>query len=264
MGEKEHSANPRLFDLNRGTETRLSEVISPLKQNRIVLVGEYHDNETHHKAQLAVIQALREAGARVAIGLEMFRSDSQEALDRWVEGSFGEAEFQKIYYDNWNFPWPVYSRIFQFAREKNIPMIGLNLSRDITRQVARQGFASLSDAQRGRLADVACRVDEEYLNFIRRAYGAHGHDNLGFTYFCEAQMVWDNIMAINALEYLKQHPDAVVVILTGTGHAQKGAVPRQIRQRSEIPYTVILPHVQGAIDPGTIGKDDADYIMLDL
>jgi uncharacterized iron-regulated protein len=264
MGAKENSTDPRLYDLKRATEIRLSEVVSQLKQNRIVLVGEHHSNATHHRAQLAVIRSLREAGARVAIGLEMFRSDSQPALDRWVEGNLDEEEFQKIYYNNWNFPWPVYSMIFEYARKKRIPMIGLNLSRDITRQVSRQGFASLTDEQRGRLADVACRVDEEYMNYIRNAYGAHGHGNLNFTYFCEAQLVWDNIMAINALEYTKQHPGAVVVILTGTGHAQKGAAPRQIRERSEIPYTVVLPQVQGTIEPETISKDDADYIILDL
>ena len=39
-------------------------------------------------------------------------------------------------------------------------------------------------------------------------------------------------MAIYALEYLKKNPDAVVVLLSGTGHAQKGAVPRQISLRS--------------------------------
>jgi uncharacterized iron-regulated protein len=259
---KAHSADPLLYDLNRTRAIRLSEIVAELKQNRIVLVGEHHGNETHHRAQLAVIQSLQEAGARVAIGLEMFRSDSQPALDRWTGGNLSVEEFQKIYYDNWNFPWPAYSMIFEYAREKQIPMIGLNLSRDITRQVSRQGFASLTDAQRGRLADVTCRVDEEYMNYIRKAYGAHAHGNLDFTYFCEAQLVWDNIMAINALEYTKQHSDAVVVILTGTGHAQKGAVPRQIRERADIAYAVILPQVPGTIDANTIAKEDADYILL--
>jgi uncharacterized iron-regulated protein len=71
-------------------------------------------------------------------------------------------------------------------------------------------------------------------------------------------------MAVYSLDYLKRHPEAVVVILTGTGHAQKGAVPRQIQARSNLPYAVILPEISGRIDPETISNKDADYIMLDI
>jgi uncharacterized iron-regulated protein len=264
IGAKQNFSDPHMYDLNQGKEIRLSELISELKQNRIILVGEQHSNKDHHLAQLAVIQGLQEAGTRVAIGLEMFRGDSQEALDHWVEGNLDEKKFQEIYYDNWNSPWPLYGMIFEYAREKKIPMIGLNVPREITRQVSQQGFQSLSEEQRGRLADVSCRVDKEYMDYIRRAFGAHGHGDLNFNYFCEAQLVWDTVMAINALEYLKQHPETVVVILAGAGHVQKGAVPRQIRERSEVPYAVILPQVEGMIDPETISKDDADYIVLGL
>jgi len=71
-------------------------------------------------------------------------------------------------------------------------------------------------------------------------------------------------MAVNTLEFLKKNPDAVVVLLAGTGHVRKGAVPRQISIRSEIPYAVILPKIEGIIDTQTVGIKDADYIMLDF
>jgi uncharacterized iron-regulated protein len=71
-------------------------------------------------------------------------------------------------------------------------------------------------------------------------------------------------MAINILSYLKRHPQTVVVALTGTGHAQKVAVPRQISSRSQLPYAVILPEVPGKIDAHTVSTKEADYIMLDL
>jgi uncharacterized iron-regulated protein len=253
-----------MYDLNQEKKTFMSEVIPELKNNRIILVGEHHSTQSHHRAQLNVIQALHEAGMDVAIGLEMFRSGSQQALNRWVSGDMQESEFQEIYYKDWNFPWSAYSMIFKYAREKKIPMIGLNVARDITRQVSRHGFLSLSEEKRGKLADVACRVDKEYMDYIRKAYGAHSHGNLNFTYFCEAQLVWDNMMAINALNYLEANPDAVVVILTGTGHAQKAAIPRQIHNRSQLPYAVILPEVSGSLEAETVTKNDADYLMLDL
>ena len=254
----------RLYDLQNRKEKLMSEVISELKKSRVILVGEHHTSIDHHFGQLNVIQSLKEAGVQVAIGLEMFRDDSQQALDQWVAGSISEEQFEAIYYDNWNYPWPVYRMIFDYARQEKIPMIGLNVPREITRQVSQGGFNSLSEEQRGKLKDVSCRVDKEYMDYIKRAFGGHAHGQINFTYFCEAQMVWDTAMAVNTLDYLKKEPDSVVVLLAGAGHVRKGAVPRQIRDRSDIPHAVILPRIEGIIDKETVSIKDADYIMLDF
>jgi uncharacterized iron-regulated protein len=256
--------NPRIYDLNHQRETVMSDVLPALKQNRIIIVGELHGEKSHHEAQLNVIQALKKSGIQVAIGLEMFRSDSQPLLDRWVAGNIGEAEFQEVFYDNWGYSWANYRVIFDYAKEEKVKMIGLNVPRDITRQVSLQGFKSLNEEQKGKLSNITCRVDKEYMDYIKKAFGGHAHGNLNFTYFCEAQLVWDTVMAINALDYLSKNPNALVVVLTGTGHARKNAIPRQIRERSEIAYTVILPEIKGAIDPETVDRTDADYIMLGL
>ena len=253
-----------VYDLDQGRQLRLSQLMPDLLNRKIILVGEQHTDVSHHRAQLRVIQELAHSGAKVAIGLEMFRRDNQDALDQWIAGDISLPQFEKIYYDNWNYPWPAYSAIFEFARAKKLPMIGLNVPRDITRQVARSGFQSLSEEQRGQLADVTCSIDEEYMQYIRSVYGAHAHGNMNFTFFCEAQMVWDTAMAVHALKYLREHPDATVVILTGVGHAQKGAVPRQIQLRSKLPVAVILPEVPGSTDATTVDSHDADYLLLDL
>jgi uncharacterized iron-regulated protein len=77
-------------------------------------------------------------------------------------------------------------------------------------------------------------------------------------------MVWDTAMAVHTLEYLNTHPDATVVVLTGVGHAQKGALPRQIGLRTTLPVTVFLPEVPGSIDRQTVGRQDADLLLMDL
>jgi uncharacterized iron-regulated protein len=258
------ASNPRIYDINQGLETVMADVVPVLKQNRIVIVGEHHSNINHHKAQADIIRTLNESGVQVAVGLEMFRSDSQQALDRWVAGDIGEEDFQRVFYDNWGYSWEDYRVIFDYAKKEKVPLIGLNVPRGITRQVSRRGFQSLNKAQKGKLSNIACRVDKEYMDYIKKAFGGHGHGNLNFTYFCEAQLVWDTVMAINALDYLNKNPKALIVLLTGTGHARKNAIPRQIRKRSEVAHAVILPEVKGIIDPETVDQSDADYIMLDL
>jgi uncharacterized iron-regulated protein len=253
----------QLLDISRGKKITLSQALPDLRKKRIIFVGEYHDQKSHHVAQLKIIQAIHGSGVPVAIGLEMFRTDSQNALDRWVSGKMSERDFQGVYYENWNSPWPLYSMIFEYAREMKIPLVGLNVPRAITMQVAQGGFQSLSKEEKEELPNVVCKVDRDYMAFVKRAYGAHAHGQLNFTYFCEAQLVWDKVMAINALAYLKAHPNFSMILLTGTGHAWKKGIPAQVRQRSELPYSVIFPQIARNIEPGTVSGKDADYIILD-
>ena len=256
------SVDYRLYDLQLHKDVHISEALDRMRKSRVVLVGEQHNNPDHHNAQLVVIRQLHEAGVKTAIGMEMFRNDSQADLDRWVNGEISSEAFEKIYYDNWNYDWSLYRPIFEYARQEKIPIIGLNVPREITRQVARQGFQSLSKEQKEKLSNITCRVDQEYMEYIRRSFGAHAHGNLNFIYFCEAQLVWDNIMAVSSVSYLKSNPKSVMVLLAGAAHVRKQAVPAQISKRVDIPYTVILPEVPGDIDSQTVDGADADFLFL--
>lgn len=251
----------RVFD---GKVVPLTEVVKDLTQSRLVFVGELHTFQSHHRAQLETISALKQANATVAIGFEMFRRDSQPDLDCWVRGELSEKEFEKIYYKNWNYPWPLYKDIFLYARKHKIPMVGLNVPPEVTRQVAREGFDSLTPKQRGDLPMVTCRVDPEYLAFIRRSLAMHGHGGLDFIKFCEAQLVWDTAMAWSLLRYLEKNPESTVVVVAGSGHSWKKGIPAQIRSRSELPFRVILPEVPGRVDEKNIALNEADYVWLGL
>jgi len=252
----------RLFDLAHGKAITESQALERLGGMRIVLVGEHHNNAEHHRAQLQVIRALHRAGRKVAVGLEMFRSDSQADLDRWVAGGIDEARFKAIYLDFWNFPWELYNPIFEFARRQKIALVGLNVSRDITAQVAFHGFESLTSAQKGDLQGVTCDVTGEYKAYIQRAYGAHGHGRMDFNRFCEAQLVWDTAMALNAIAYGDSHPDTLLVILAGSGHARKPGIPAQIAKRKSWPVAVLLPATADIFDAAHLSSQDADFLIL--
>jgi uncharacterized iron-regulated protein len=256
------SADPfQFFDLQADQKITRAKVVERLQASRIVLVGEFHTTRLHHQAQLDVIKMLHQSGTPVAIGMEMFRNDSQADLDRWTSGELSEDKFQPIFHDNWNYGWQFYRDILMYARNQRIPVIGLNVPREITRQVAREGFQSLSAEQKAALSDITCRVDAEYMAYIRRAFGSHAHGDLDFINFCEAQLVWDNAMTTHALAYLKNQPDVVMVILAGTGHVRKQAIPTQVLKREALPMTVILPEVPGHIERGRVDHDDADYLV---
>ena len=255
-----HGEILRVSDAARMT---LSDIVDDLRRVELVFVGELHNSPAHHKVQLSVIQALKEAGVSLAVGLEMFQSDSQADLNRWIAGGLAEEAFKKIYDENWSSDWSLYRDIFIYARQSSIPMIGLNIPSHISRQVAQGGFASLSPEQVGQLPEVSCRVDETYMAFIRRAFGMHAHtEGKSFTYFCEAQIVWDTAMASNLLRYLKDNPTHTVVVLAGSGHAWKRGIPDQIRQQSDLSYRVILPEIPGRLESEEVTLDDTDYLWV--
>jgi uncharacterized iron-regulated protein len=251
-----------LYEIESGRVLADRPAMDKLENARLVLVGEHHGNPWHHQAQLAVIQALHKAGRPVAVGLEMFRQESQADLDRWIAGELPEQDFKPIFLDNWNLDWQFYRPIFEYAREHKIPMIGLNVPRSVSSQVAHQGFDSLTEEQKAGLQDITCDVTEAYRKFIRDAYGAHGHGAMDFENFCEAQLLWDTAMAARAHDYLKRHPDTTMVLLSGSGHARKPAIPDQVQKRGRLPVLVLLPKTENIFEPGTVSSADADYIIM--
>lgn len=254
----------RVFRVSDRKTISYGQMIEDIRKAKLIFVGETHDNKLHHRLQLDVIKGLHDLKIPIAIGLEMFTADSQNILDRWIAGTIFEDNFIQAYYANWNFPWPFYGDIFLYAKDNKIPLIGLNVSPEIAQKVARSGFSSLTKEEREKLPpETGCVVDKKYMEFIRRAYAMHGHRDKQFLYFCEAQLLWDQVMARNLLEFLRKNPDKTVVVLTGNGHAWKRGIPEQVRTLSEkTPYRVLLPFVSGYIGPSEIAYEDADYILL--
>jgi uncharacterized iron-regulated protein len=264
MGVKGCSSYEYVLRTDDGKTILFREMIEDIRKVNLVFVGEFHDRSSHHQAQLDIIKALNSLGVPLAIGLEMFRADSQKELDRWVEGSSGENEFMKVYRANWNVPWPLYKDIFLYARQHRIPMVGLNVADEITRKVSRQGFSSLGSEDLKHLPPgISCDIDEGYMKFIQRAYTAHRTEGKSFVHFCEAQMVWDKTMAWNLMEFLRKNPQRTVVVLAGTGHSWKRGIPEQVEKLSGPPYKVVLPEVPGLIDRKAVHSPDADYILLE-
>ncbi|BBO75538.1 hypothetical protein DSCW_29550 [Desulfosarcina widdelii] len=258
------AADMTLWDVAGRAEISLDQAAGKLPSPGIVYVGEFHDNAAHHAAQLAVIQSLDKRKRPVAVGLEMFQHIEQSVLDAWVAGALSEDEMRRAFARNWSQDWHLYRDIFLYCRDRSIPMIGLNVPRSITRKVARNGFESLTPEEIGKLPPIVCRVDREYEEFLRRVLGHHGSES-GFRRFCEAQLVWDTAMAIYALAYLEDHPEHTVVVLCGMIHAWKKAAPEQAaRENAEVEQAVIQPSVKGRWTPGSVSKQDADYLILGL
>jgi len=238
-------------------------MVDEIKKADIVFVGEIHNVMRHHRDQLAVIKAFHEADIPIAVGVEEFRADSQKVLDAWTRGSLSLDRFIDAYQDNWDAPWPLYRDIFLYVREHEIPLIGLNISDQLAEKVSHQGFASLSEAEKKQLPPgISCRVDDKYMQFIRKAYAQHSISDKTFLHFCEAQMVWDKSMAWRLIDFRKKNPNRTIVVLAGVGHAWKRGIAEQVSLEMKLSVRAILPYLPGEIDELHITTSDADYLLL--
>jgi len=248
------------------TTLGLGQILSDLKGAPIIFVGEQHNDTGHHDIQLRILRTLHNLGIRVAVGLEMFTARDQQYLDSWVQGTLSEREFIRAHEKNWGDTWKLYSAIYGYARERGIPLIGLNIPEEITTQVARRGFSSLSPAQRSQLPLVSCDLDKKYMSFIRVALSVHesSGNSREFESFCEAQLIWDTAMAFKLVQNLKRNPGVTMVVLAGNSHSWRPGIPEQLSRFGDgIDYRIILPEISPVQTRKFIDRTVTDYLWLE-
>ena len=237
------------------------EMVEDIASASTVFIGEMHNSPAHHKTQLDVIQALYEKGKPLAIGIEMFKNNNQDDLDAWIAGDISEEEFIPLFLENWGFGWNLYRDIFLYAREKGIPLIGLNVPQEITRKVGQTGFESLTDEELSTLPPgVTCELDEQYMDHLELVFEYKKSTDRSFVYFCEAQVLWDQAMAWYLTDYMKSNPGRSVIVLAGAIHAWKYGIPKQKQRYIEGEQSVIVPDLP--VDQKSVNEDDADYFVI--
>lgn len=243
----------------------MKTAVQDLKKAKIIFVGEIHSIKRHHELQLTLIDELKRQNVDIAIAMEMFSEENQGVLDDWVSGKIALEDFIKKYSDNWRAPWFLYGEIFMYAQKHKIPIIGINIPKEISEKVAAKGFFSLSKKDLERLPpDVRCDVDDNYKTFIKKIFDMHGKREKDLDYFCEAQVLWDKSMAYYVTNYLKRSPNKTIVVLTGVVHSWKNAAPKQVAKFNEnISYKVVLPQINGKLEPETVTTKDTDYMVYE-
>ncbi len=197
-----------------------------------VLLGERHDSPEHHRWQLHTLAALHALNPNLAVGMEMFPRRVQPALDRWSAGLTSEAEFLKE--SDWRTVWgydaQLYLPILHFARMNRLPVVALNVERQLVSRTAREGWAAVPPEEREGVGDPA-PPPTAYVERLKETMAAHGPTERqagSLQRFVEAQSVWDRAMAERIAATHRDTGRTVVAIL-GMGHVEGGdGVPHQL------------------------------------
>ncbi|BAY51123.1 hypothetical protein NIES2134_112930 [Thermostichus vulcanus NIES-2134] len=223
----------------RGSEAvTLQQAYGEWQRQHILYLGETHDSVADHAAQLLILQELQRRRP-LAIALEMIQRPFQAALDAYIGGEITEMELlvQTQYAQRWGFPWSLYAPIFRFAKEQQIPLIALNTPTEVTRQVARQGLESLGEEDFRYIPpladmDLSNTAYRDRLQEIFMAAHQGLSHSMNFEFFYQAQVLWDETMAKVIAQHHQQHPDRLIVVLTGRGHVYFGdGIPQRVQRR---------------------------------
>ena len=244
----------------------IPQLASVIDRSDVVLIGEAHDNKDHHRIQLEWIRYLADRKVPFAIGLEMFESGSQKALDDWTRGKISEDEFRLIYAKNWSLDWGLYRDIFLFARDRKIPLLGLNVPKESAVKVARKGFASLTPEEKKGLPEGASAdLDNPHTPFLekifKKVFLRNAPSERVFTFFCEAQSLRNSGMASNIIRFRKGNPGTKVVALAGVWHSVKNAIPDQLKRMDEKQATVVIIPEITELNRRTASAELVDYMI---
>ncbi len=242
-----------------------ASVVAALRPARVVYVGETHTSLSDHRLQLRLIESLHASHPDLAIGMEMFPASAQPVLDRYTlgDGSLNEADFLKEsgYFDVWRFDYRLYRDILNYARRHRLPVLALNLDRQIVSAVSRGGgTVSLDPEQRRTLPidrDLSLPGYGERLARVQRQHLQGGHGSSGLAGFIQAQALWDETMAATIVDYLRRHPQHRLVVLAGTEHTRKdSAIPPRVARRMAIPQASVVNIAAGTAPADLAGQAD--------
>lgn len=227
--------------LPTGVQVSAEQMAAIATDARLIYVGETHDNPASHRIELQLLQALAERyPQRAALGMEMFTPEQQPVLDDWVAGRLSEKEFlkQSRWYQVWSFDYDFYRPLLQLARERRIPVIGLNAPKELVRAV---GSDSLTPEQQQSLPQMD--LSDPYQRALSEAiFAGHAAGPKGSAGFIRVQTLWDETMADNIARYLQSEAGANrhMLVVAGGNHIRHGfGIPRRVFRRLPLSYVLV-------------------------
>lgn len=219
--------SPGEFLAQNGTRLTLVEAAAMARGADYLLVGEGHKGACDHLVQQALVRVLAEGDRPPAVGLEMVGRDFTLVLEAFLRGEVpldelpGRLDWKK----NWGFPFALFRPLFELAREKGLPLAGLNAPTGLVRKVAREGLAALDADERAQLpAEIIPQPkaqEQELLETMSRHEKRDTENREQVERFFLVQSLWDTAMAEAAVG-LRKRTGRPVVALAGDGHVGHG------------------------------------------
>ena len=251
------------------------------QKNRVVVVGEVHSDLCHHHAEFEVVKSLSSGENNLAIGMECFYRQHQQALDNYIfdHQDIGRLKRETNWKQAWGYDLNFYAKIFSYAAKKKIRLLGLNCPYPVVQLVGSAGFDSLPASIKQLLPPLDlsnAKHRQQFVDAINGGASGQGrdsgdlHQSVSLEHMYEAQTLWDEYMAESAANFLatRDGKKTTLLVVAGLGHVLgRTGIPDRIRKRTGQEPFVILPQqvqfsdITGLPDVITpMTSEDADWV----
>ncbi|WP_417316907.1 ChaN family lipoprotein [Emcibacter sp.] len=239
----------KIWDTKQQAFIAEKQLLNHLKKMRFVLLGEVHDNKSHHDRQAKLLERLIGSGQARAVVFEMVDRSKQNAFAIFrgrfqtpgpdTESVRHDATGLEILLDWKNSGWPNwdwYKPLFDIAMLKNLPLGAGGLSRHDVGAVHKQGLAGLSPDLREILSpwlDIEWpdNLEQRSRREIREGHCNALPENI-LPAFSLIQRLRDASMSQSLMEQSLKSLDGQAILIAGNGHVRNDmAVPYFLLKR---------------------------------
>ncbi len=245
------SDTPFIIDMLMGEPVEMETMLDDLADVKIIYLGEVHTIARHHKLQADMLKRLNERGLKLALGMEMFSTQQQAVVDRWVSGKQSVNDLiRDLGKEHWT-NLKDYEPVLTAGRNLGIHIVALNAPDDLVHKVAKEGLAGLSAEEKASLPEDLEQINPSSDRLLRLRLRVHkAFEDKGLQNIVLAQALRDATMARAVVEFLDspEGKDAVMVVIAGSGHVNYGfGIPERVKRRLEVPFRIILASESGEL-----------------
>lgn len=229
----------------QGNPVELHSHLANIPKGSIIVLGESHNHLPHQELHLQILRTLKSQGHSLTVAFEFFDYTQQDLVTQFHKGEISEEEFlSRIQWKNGDFKF--YRDRARFADVTvGEDLLGLNLPRWISSQIAKKGLENLEpEAQKLLPPNFTLGNDLYYQRFLEIMNGHDMRDQSlspknklddvpGYIKnMFVAQCSWDDTMAWVTNQYILKRPEQTVVIIVGDFHVQYGGgLPDRLKSR---------------------------------
>ena len=245
----------------QGKEVSYKKMFRELREADVILFGEYHNNPIAHWLEQEVAGDL----TVYDLGLEMFETDEQAALDQFMAGSVTVEQLDSMVGGLWpNFNTD-YLPLLQQAKQQNARVYATNTPREYARMVFQRGFVvlqSLPAEQQAELPPLPPPYDAELPGYKAMLMPGQGPGHAGEN-FPKAQAIKDATMGWFIAKNVRQ--GWPFLHINGSYHSDNfegiGWYLRNYKPQLKVVTVTTLEQAEvDRLIPENVGK--ADYTIL--